>query len=174
MADPTPYDEYHDAHLDELESTLEPEGRGLHPAILLAILAAVGLVVFMLVDGMKSETYFYEVHQAVAQGPDLVGQTVRVKGTVEEGSIVGEDGKLGRTFRISHKGKTLEVSYDRALPDTFKKGVEVVAQGEVNDGYVLEADEVLVKCPSRYEGKAPTAHTGEEGSYAPSEEKIVR
>ena len=150
------HDEW-DEHGAEVERRLEPEQQGLHPAILFAIVAAVGLIAYMLFDGMKSETYFYEVDQAVAQGPDLVGQTVRVKGTVEPGSVIGRDGEVGRTFKIAHEGKLLTVRYDRALPDTFKEEVEIVAQGEVDEAYVLHADEVLVKCPSRYEGKAPTA-----------------
>ena len=153
----------HDAHVDDLHVSpledyiqSEPEAAGMHPGWILAILAAVGVVCFMLLDGLKSETYYYEVHDAVAQGTELVGQQVRIKGIVEEGTIVGEDGKLGRTFSISERGKSLRVTYDRALPDTFEEGVEVVALGTVDSDYVLVADEVLVKCPSRYEGGAPT------------------
>ena len=131
--------------------------RGINPLVLLVILTAVGFIGYIIFDGFKSETYFYEVDQAVAQGPDLVGQTVRIKGVVEPGSVGGAAGELGRTFRLAHKGKTIAVSYDRALPDTFQENREVVAQGDVDEHYVLKADEVLVKCPSRYEGAAPTA-----------------
>ena len=130
---------------------------GLRLGWALGLVAFVAILGFMLFDVTQSETYFYEVHQAVAKGPDLVGQTVRIKGKVEPGSIRGEDGKLGFAFRVTEGGKSLEVRYDKALPDTFEAGREVVAQGEVDRGYVLQADEVLVKCPSRYEGEAPTA-----------------
>lgn len=148
---------------DEIEAgealELEQEGeQGLRIGWIIAILVAVGFVGYMLVDGFKSETYFYEVDAAVAQGPDLIGQTVRIKGTVEPGSVSGKDGELGRRFRVAHKGKSLVVQYDKALPDTFQEGLEVVAQGDVDGDYVLHADEVLVKCPSRYEGAPPTAH----------------
>lgn len=138
---------------DDLESS--GEGVGNWPLVV-ALLVAVALVGYVITDGLESQTYFYTVDQAVAQGNDLVGQTVRVKGQVEEGSIVGEDGQLGRAFRIAEKGKTLAVTYDRALPDTFKEGVEVVAQGTVDDSHTLVADEIMVKCPSRYEGAPPT------------------
>lgn len=130
---------------------------GLHPGWVLGLLAGIGLVALMLFDGFQSETYFYEVDQAVAEGPALVGQTVRLKGTVEPGTVEGRDGELGRTFHIAERGKSIQVTYDRALPDTFKEGMEVVAQGRVDQDYVLHADEVLVKCPSRYEGSPPTA-----------------
>lgn len=116
---------------------------------------AIGFVVW---DGLKSETFFYTVDAAVAQGAKLPGQHVRVKGTVEPGSVIGADGTLGRTFRIAEKGKSIKVSYHKAMPDTFAESMEVVVQGKVTDDMVVEADEVLVKCPSRYEGNPPTAH----------------
>ena len=150
-----------DSHhtFDDLAAQVEHEESqgGLRIGWILALLGVVGIVGFMLFDATQSETYFYEVNQAVAQGPDLIGQTVRIKGTVEPGSIVGEQGKLGHSFRVTEKGKSIQVRYDKALPDTFEEGREVVAQGEVDSSFVLQADEVLVKCPSRYEGEAPTA-----------------
>lgn len=121
---------------------------------ILLVAAGIGFVVF---DGLKSETYFYTVDQAVAQGPKLVGQHVRVKGTVEPGSVVGAAGELGRTFRIDENGKSIRVTYDKAMPDTFQENREVVVKGTVNDKMTVVADEVLVKCPSRYEAHPPTA-----------------
>lgn len=143
--------EEHFEDFDDLESS-SPDGGSSWPAVL-ALLVAVALVGYVIFDGLEAETYFYTVDQAVAQGDDLVGQTVRIKGKVEPGSIEGEAGTLGRKFQVAEKGKTIWVTYSRALPDTFEEGVEVVAQGTVNDEYTLEADEVLVKCPSRYEGQ---------------------
>ncbi|MGM0555690.1 MAG: cytochrome c maturation protein CcmE [Myxococcota bacterium] len=143
--------------LDELEPLEEGEGIGNWP-IVVALVFAAALIGYVVMDGLESQTYFYEVDQAVAQGEDLVGQTVRVKGEVEAGSVVGESGQLGRSFKVAAKGKSLDVRYEKALPDTFKDGVEVVIQGDVDDSYVLQADEVMVKCPSRYEGAPPTAH----------------
>lgn len=136
---------------DDLESS-NTDGGSSWP-IVLALVVAVSLVGYVIFDGLEAETYFYSVDQAVAQGDDLMGQTVRIKGKVEPGSIQGEAGTLGRKFQVAEKGKTIWVTYDRALPDTFEEGVEVVAQGTVNDEYTLVADEVMVKCPSRYEGE---------------------
>lgn len=143
------------------EGRLEPEPDKPQGLALWSVLAIVGVAVaigFVIFDGLKSETYFYTVDQAVAQGADLPGKKVRVKGTVEPGSIEGKDGELGRTFRIAEQGKSLRVTYARAMPDTFQEDVEVVVQGVVQDDMTIEADEVLVKCPSRYEGSPPTEH----------------
>ncbi len=134
-----------------------PEKGGFNWALVVGLLVVMVGVTFVVLDGMESQTYFYTVDEAVAQGSDLAGQTVRVKGKVEPGTVVGEDGTLGRRFRVTENGKSLQVSYERAMPDTFAEDREVVVHGTVTDQLVLEADEVLVKCPSKYEGSPPTA-----------------
>ncbi len=142
---------------DAAFSMEEDESSGFRYGAVIGIVLAAILVGFMIFDGMEAQTYFYTVDEAVAQGDDLIGQTVRIKGTVEPGTIVGEDGELGRTFRVTEKGKSIKVTYNKAMPDTFDEDMEVVVQGKVDDDMVVVADEVLVKCPSRYEGAPPTA-----------------
>ncbi|MFP4599187.1 MAG: cytochrome c maturation protein CcmE [Persicimonas sp.] len=149
-----PFDEF-----DDLEGT--PSEGGNNWALVLGLIVAVALVGYVVTDGLEAETYFYTVDEAAAQGEDLVGQTVRLKGQVEPGTIEGNDGELGRTFNLREKGKSIAVTYNRALPDTFEEDVEVVAQGTVDDSYTLVADEVMVKCPSRYEGEHPSPMEGQ-------------
>ncbi|MBA2661915.1 MAG: cytochrome c maturation protein CcmE [Bradymonadaceae bacterium] len=125
--------------------------------MMIGLLVAMAAITFIVLDGLKAETYFFGVDQAVAQGSELVGKTVRIKGIVENGTIEGTPGLLGHRFRLSENGKSMQITYAKALPDTFQEGVEVVAQGRIDSSMTLNADEVLVKCPSRYEGQPPTA-----------------
>lgn len=147
--------------INELEryepGRIEEETHGLPLWSIALIVIIVGVLGYIIYDATKSETYFYEVDQALAVGEDLPGRTVRIKGIVEQGSIIGNDGELTREFRIAEKGQSLDVIYHGAMPDTFAEDMEVVITGTVNDKMVLVADEVLVKCPSRYEGAPPTA-----------------
>lgn len=160
-------DELHDASHDLADLDSAPSGGGVNIWLIAAGLLVVGVLAgFIIFDGLEAETYFYSVDEAVAQGEDLVGKTVRVKGEVVTGTIEGKAGQLDRVFRIAEKGKTMSVSYRGVLPDTFQEGVEVVAQGRVNADYQLEADEVLVKCPSRYEG-GPSSHPDDVPTSAP-------
>src|SRR5690606_27961593 len=103
-----------------IEAELEEESGKSTPWLLIVglLMAAVG-VTFLVMDGMGAETYFYTVDQAVAKGPDLVGQKVRIKGKVEPGTIVGNDGELHRKFNVIENGKSIAVTYDKAMPDTF-------------------------------------------------------
>ncbi|MFU8804685.1 MAG: cytochrome c maturation protein CcmE [Bradymonadaceae bacterium] len=153
--------ELHAEDLDLIDEDLDygtddGDGGGTNWAMMIALLVAMFAVGFIVMDGLKSETYFYDVDQAVAKGDDLIGKTIRIKGVVEAGTIVGQPGELEFTFHLTEKGESMAVTYGRALPDTFAEGTEVVAQGTVDDNFVLHADEVLVKCPSRYEGAPPT------------------
>ncbi|RAL24804.1 hypothetical protein DL240_00920 [Lujinxingia litoralis] len=152
-----------DLDLDELDARedLEPgassEADGPSWGLIAGVLIAIAAIGFLVFDGLQGETYFYEVDQAVAKGDDLIGKTVRIKGIVEPGSFEGEAGGIHNTFRVSEQGVGMKVVYKRALPDTFQEESEVVAQGRVDETLTLHADEVLVKCPSRYEGAPPTA-----------------
>lgn len=132
---------------------------GLIAGVIVAM-AAIGFLVF---DGLQAETYFFDVHDAVERGDELIGETVRVRGDVEAGSIEGKDGHLGQQFNISSEGESMTIVSNRALPDSFEEDSEVVAEGVLDENFVLEANEVLVKCPSRYEGAPPTA--GDEYDY---------
>jgi len=134
---------------------------GLNWLPVVAILLSAGLIAFLIIDGLESESYFFTVDEAVAEGDAIVGETIRVKGDVVEGTIQGDQGTLGRTFDIADGGESMTVTYDRAMPDTFKPDVQVVATGTLDASGHLTADEIMVKCPSRYEGSPPTGKSKE-------------
>ncbi|RDV39955.1 cytochrome c maturation protein CcmE [Bradymonadaceae bacterium TMQ3] len=145
-----------DEELDGYNDLPTSQADGPSWGLIIGVLVAIVAIAFLVLDGLEGETYFYEVDQAVAKGDDLIGKTVRVKGIVEPGSFEGVAGGIHNTFRISEQGVGMKVVYTRALPDTFQEDSEVVAQGVVDETLTLHADEVLVKCPSRYEGAPPT------------------
>ena len=142
----------------------EPEEGGAPWFAVVAIVLAVGLGLLVVTTGLGAETPFYTVDQAVAAGAVEPGERLRLKGIVEPGSVVGSPGSIERSFRIAEKGESVPVHYAKALPDTFQEGMEVVTEGTIGDDGAMAADEVLVKCPSRYEGQAPTAEGGAQAS----------
>ena len=141
---------------DRLEPTDDPDD-GLNWRLVVGALVTASVLGFLVVDGLESETYFFTVDEAVAKADTVQNRQIRVKGDVVAGTIEGEEGEVGRAFEISEKGKRIRIEYDQALPDTFEEDVQVVATGTLK-GRTLEANEIMVKCPSRYEGKPPTAH----------------
>jgi cytochrome c-type biogenesis protein CcmE len=141
---------------ERLSSVEDNEGTDWH--VVIGVVLAAVLVGWLVFDGLSSETYFFTVDEAVAKGDTIVGSEMRVKGRVVKGSIEGHEGTVGRDFTISHKGETIRVTYNKALPDTFQAETEVVATGTLNATGTLKASEVMVKCPSRYEGNPEAQH----------------
>lgn len=147
-----------DLFADDLDYGLSrDEEDGPSWGLIVGALVAIAAIAFLVFDGLGGETYFFDVDEAMERGDSLVGETIRVRGTVEPGSLIGRDGSIDNQFRISEQGVSMTVVFSRALPDTFQDDSEIVAQGRLDEFLVLHADEVLVKCPSRYEGAPPTA-----------------
>ncbi|MFB6264751.1 MAG: cytochrome c maturation protein CcmE [Bradymonadaceae bacterium] len=149
--------------VDRLERPERSDG-GSNLRLVVLLVVSVAVVGYLIVDGLESQTYFFSVDEALARGSSLSGREVRIKGKVVEGTIRGGKGSVGRSFEIAENGRTLRVRYDQALPDTFKPGVTVVATGRLTSSKIFQARKVLVKCPSRYEGKPPTGHSPNESS----------
>lgn len=150
------------------ERDTQRHGSGMSIWAVLALLIGVGAALYVILNGADEAVYAYTVDQATEQVGDLQGKVFRVRGTVQEGSIVHKPGTLLTRFDIVHKGKTLTISYTKPLPDTFQAGVEVIAEGELSPDGALDADNVVAKCPSKYEEGAPTAKGGPGGGGAPA------
>jgi cytochrome c-type biogenesis protein CcmE len=86
---------------------------------------------------------------------------VQVSGLVKDGkSATDAAGRFTFTL-VDDQGHTLPVVYKRVKPGNFDDAIGVVAIGRYKDG-VLEADQLLVKCPSKYEAQyGPTKAPGQ-------------
>jgi len=111
----------------------------------LAILAvAAGLVLYAL----KSNIVFFFTPTQIAANEAPQGRAFRVGGMVESGSVVRNG--LDVQFRVTDTVKTIPVVYRGTLPDLFREGKGVVAQGKVGPDGVFKADEVLAKHDENY------------------------
>ncbi|HET6613005.1 MAG TPA: cytochrome c maturation protein CcmE [Kofleriaceae bacterium] len=116
---------------------------------------------FLVYSSLGETVYYKHVDEVLANPQPLIGQTLRVHGFVEAGSIheaiVGQNTK--RDFVLTYKGSRLLVRSEGPKPDTFKDLAEVVAKGKILDEgghYVLAATELSAKCPSKYQGAERT------------------
>jgi cytochrome c-type biogenesis protein CcmE len=114
-------------------------------ALGLAVLAiAIGLVLYAL----SSNIVFFFTPTQVASGEAPQGRAFRVGGLVEPGSLQREGVQV--RFKITDNAKTVPVTYTGTLPDLFKEGKGVVAQGQVGADGVFKAKEVLAKHDENY------------------------
>jgi cytochrome c-type biogenesis protein CcmE len=120
--------------------------RGVLIGLCLAVLGvAIGLVLFAMRDSI---VFFYSPSE-VAEMRIAPGQRFRLGGLVETGSLVRSEGTTIR-FVITDKAKTLPVTYTGVLPDLFREGQGVVAEGALEPDGVFHADNVLAKHDENY------------------------
>ncbi|MCF6321315.1 MAG: cytochrome c maturation protein CcmE [Rhizobiaceae bacterium] len=121
---------------------------------------AVGLVLV----GLRDEiVFFYTPTEIVEESKAAQGQRFRIGGLVKEDSLQ----KQGTTvsFIITDTNSDLTVNYTGILPDLFKEGQGVVAEGTMNSALVFVADTVLAKHDENYMPKEVTDSLKEQGYW---------
>lgn len=128
------------------------------------ILIGSGLSYLMYSGITETTVYYYTVSEILAK-PELSDNNIRVSGRVKAGTI--EQSAMRAAFVVEDKEKAGEfaVVYQGVIPDTFKEHSEVILEGRFTpERSRFEANVLLAKCPSKYEGKEaagydPITHT---------------
>jgi cytochrome c-type biogenesis protein CcmE len=135
-----------------------------------AALIGTGLVVLaaavtLVLTAFQQNLVFFFTPSQVAANEAPVGKAFRIGGMVEEGSLKrGGDG-LTVQFKVTDTAKSIPVKYTGILPDLFKEGKGVVAQGRLGPDGVFQATEVLAKHDENYM-PPEAAHALEQGAKA--------
>jgi cytochrome c-type biogenesis protein CcmE len=131
-------------------------------AIALGVVALGIATALVLMAFQKSLVFFFTPSQVVAKEAPQ-GKTFRIGGMVVTGSLkrVGVDVH----FVVTDTAKTIPVVYSGALPDLFREGKGVVAQGQLGADGVFHAREVLAKHDENYM-PPEAAHALEQGQKA--------
>jgi len=112
-------------------------------AIILGIVASVGVATALVLNAFQSNLVFFYSPSQVAAKEAPTGRTFRIGGLVQAGSVQ-RDGVQVR-FQVTDTVKTIPVRYQGILPDLFKEGKGVVAQGSLGADGIFVAREVLAK-----------------------------
>lgn len=112
------------------------------------VLAAVGVAVALILNAFNSNLVFFYTPSQIASREAPQGRTFRIGGLVQAGSVV-RDGVTVR-FTVTDTLQTVPVRFEGILPDLFKEGKGVVAQGKLGDDGVFSAREVLAKHDENY------------------------
>ncbi|HEY0924835.1 cytochrome c maturation protein CcmE [Rheinheimera pacifica] len=124
-------------------------------AILLVISLLTGAVAAMLYALQQNIDLFYTPSQLVdGLGKDKikpqVGQRLRIGGMVVAGSVKRDPESLKVSFDLVDTGPLVTVIYEGILPDLFREGQGIVAQGVLQDATTIKASEVLAKHDEEY------------------------
>jgi cytochrome c-type biogenesis protein CcmE len=113
-------------------------------------LAALGLASVFVLNAFNSNLVFFFSPSQVAAKEAPVGRSFRIGGMVQQGSLKREADGLTVNFVVTDTAKTIPVVYNGILPDLFKEGKGVVAQGKLGDDGLFHADEILAKHDENY------------------------
>ncbi len=114
--------------------------------LIVGVGVATGLVLYAL---QKNINLFYTPSQIV-EGQAPQGHSFRVGGLVEKGSIKRSERGLQVSFILTDSAHEVTVQYKGILPDLFREGQGIVAQGKLNAEHVFMADQVLAKHDEKY------------------------
>ncbi|MDA0226174.1 MAG: cytochrome c maturation protein CcmE [Proteobacteria bacterium] len=127
---------------------MKPRHRRL--AAILAGISLLAVAVALVLNAFQSNLVFFFSPTDVAEQKAPAGRTFRIGGLVETGSVKrGVDGVTVR-FVVTDTAKSVPVVYKGILPDLFKEGKGVVAQGQLGTDGVFTAREVLAKHDENY------------------------
>jgi cytochrome c-type biogenesis protein CcmE len=113
-------------------------------------LAALGVATALVLNAFNSNLVFFFSPTQVAAHEAPQGRSFRIGGLVEQGSIQREGKGLTTRFVVTDLAKTIPVTYTGLLPDLFKEGKGVVAQGKLGPDGIFRADQVLAKHDENY------------------------
>lgn len=137
----------------------EPHERGgISPILKVGIVFTMlgGAIALLLFGSQASDALVYSklVDEVMSKQDEFKNRELRVEGDLKQGSIQFAEEPCEYRFVLGKPGNEMPVRFPQCIvPDTFKDGVglKVTVQGKLtNDGYFL-ANQVIAKCPSKYE-----------------------
>lgn len=119
-------------------------------ALIAGGLAALGIAAALILNAFNSNLVFFYSPTQVAAHEAPQGRSFRIGGMVEAGSLKREADGVTVGFVVTDTAKSMPVRYKGILPDLFKEGKGVVAQGSLGPDGVFVATEVLAKHDENY------------------------
>jgi cytochrome c-type biogenesis protein CcmE len=127
---------------------MKPRHRKL--ALIVLAVAALGVAAGLVLNAFNSNLVFFFSPSQVANGEAPTGRAFRIGGLVEGGSIKRREDGLAVSFVVTDTAKSIPVTYTGILPDLFKEGKGVVAEGRLGGDGLFTATQVLAKHDENY------------------------
>ena len=121
--------------------------RGL---FILGGLTSLGIAAYFILQAFNENLVFFYTPTQIANHEAPVNHHFRIGGMVEKGSVQRDPGGLKVEFIVTDTVHKTTVKYAGILPDLFKEGKGVVAQGKMNTDGIFEASQVLAKHDENY------------------------
>ena len=127
-------------------------GRPKHQRLVLVILAVAAVLgaVLLAMWGLKDRAAYFYTPADVVAGKARAGEAMRIGGMVETGSVKRDSDGVPTRFIVEDGDARVPVTYRGILPDLFREGSGVVAEGRLAADRSFVADNILAKHDERY------------------------
>jgi len=112
-------------------------------------MAVLGLAVALMLNALRDSIVFFNSPSDVVEKHVAAGTRIRLGGLVKDGSLVRGDNMSVR-FEVTDGKNGIPVNYQGALPDLFREGQGVVAEGALDASGNFRADSILAKHDEKY------------------------
>ena len=161
-------------------SKLAPSGTGRSKSLIGGLLILAAVVYLIISSTAVGAQFFFTVDELLLRGPDAEGKPARIAGAVLGDSIRYDSDTLTLSFTIVHtpadtqlindegglaaaldtavadpSRNRLEIVYIGVKPDLLRHAAEAIVSGELGEDGVFHANELLLRCPTRYEEALP-------------------
>jgi len=121
------------------------------------LVAALGGLMFTTLS--EGTEYYIHVDEVMQNPTSWEGKRLQLHGFVED--LRQRPNSLDYRFNVRFNGKVITANYTGVVPDTFKNESEVVLKGKLHgQGFSVEPNGVMAKCPSKYNAAAPAGKAG--------------
>lgn len=123
--------------------------KGRRMVLISAALGVLGVAAALVLFALSDTIVFFRSPSEIAKEHTAPGTRLRLGGLVKDGSVVKQDNAHVR-FVITDGGADISVSYVGLLPDLFREGQGVIAEGKLTAPDSFTADSVLAKHDENY------------------------
>ena len=127
---------------------------------------AVAMGIALVLTAFEDSIVFFYSPSELSQQSFAPGQLIRIGGLVEDGSVVKDGDTV--SFTVTDTAETLSVMYRGILPDLFREGQGIVAEGVLTAGGVFQATDVLAKHDEAYMPPEVASALKAAGEWRPS------
>jgi cytochrome c-type biogenesis protein CcmE len=118
--------------------------------VVMGVVAGLGIAVALALTALQDNINLFYTPDEIAAGKAPVGEKMRVGGLVVEDSVSRDQETLEVTFDLTDGKGSFTVHYQGILPDLFREGQGIVANGTLVSRERFEAEEVLAKHDEQY------------------------
>ncbi len=167
-------------------STTPQSGKAVRMKFIVGGLLIISAVIYLIISSTQaSAQYFFTIEELSIKGSDVLGRDLRISGAVIGDSIQYDPQSLTLSFTVAHvpgdnkeieaqgglakvlhdatidpDREQLQVIYSGVKPDLLRHEAQAIMTGQLGEDGIFYANELLLKCPTKYEEAVPEQTDG--------------